>query len=145
MTNRNSGGDRREFPRFRSKGCMFAAQAKFGRVVDLSLGGAAIYYADREAWSTTAFAKGTFHFGDSCTIEDLPMQTVADHEFLTYYAPGSMTVRRRSIRFDKLTPEQKRQLAHFIAIAASGRKDRIRATLSRGNPDFATLLLSSQP
>ncbi|MDH5298957.1 MAG: hypothetical protein OEV91_08055 [Desulfobulbaceae bacterium] len=112
--------ERRMHPRFQSKGCMFTANSKFGRVIDLSLGGVAFYYADRAPWADEAFDSGALVSEDQQMVANLPVQTVTDHEIPNNYSPGAITIRRRAIRFAELSPEQEKELTYFIALISIG-------------------------
>lgn len=122
MNSRHSGTNRRVLPRIRCRGCSFIADVRFGRVIDLSLGGAAIYYADREPWTETTFRGATLRFDAHHFVDNLSLQTISDQAVLNYYAPGAMNVRRRSVRFVALSSKQQQQLTELIIKSAHGRK-----------------------
>jgi len=128
MANTGSNADRRTHPRIRCRGCTFVADVKLGRIVDLSLGGAAIYYADREPWSEAIYSEGSLRYDDELYIDNLTMQTVSDQAVLNHYAPGAMTVRRRSVRFVRLSREQRQKLAEFIIKTAHSKREKIIAS-----------------
>ena len=106
--------DRREHPRVAIDNCMFDANLKFGRVIDISITGMAFYYADRQPWADRGTFKGTLCLERMNPIRNLQMQTVCDIELPNNYAPGSMAVRRRSVRFDQLSHIQMNKLTELI-------------------------------
>ena len=115
MTSTDQKVTRRRHPRFSLKGCTFIADQKIGRIVNVSQGGMAFYYADREPWPHNAAQAGSLHCQDNLVVLNLPIETISDIELPHNYSDGSMTVRRRSVRFGQLTPPQQEQLDKLIA------------------------------
>lgn len=119
MPNTGLKTNRREHPRFSPKGCIFVADQKIGRIVNISNGGMAFYYADREAWPQTVAQTGTLQCQNEHAILNLPMETISDIELPNNYAEGAITVRRRSVRFGQLTTPQREQINNLIKMAGS--------------------------
>ncbi len=94
-----------------------------GQILDISLGGLAFFYFDGEEWSNET-EEYVHIFGEDLNLENIPLQTVSDFTIIEennpiyekatqlHYASGK--VRRRGIKFGKLTAEQKEKLEEFI-------------------------------
>ncbi|MDH3360184.1 MAG: PilZ domain-containing protein [Desulfobulbaceae bacterium] len=111
--------NRRKHIRFPLNYCTLTADLKIARIVDISHGGMSFYYADREAWPKNACQQGTLKYREKSFAIDLPIETVSDIEMPNNYTNGSMTVRRRSVRFGELTETQIEQLDKVISTASS--------------------------
>ena len=119
MTADNNSINRRKHIRFPLNGCTLFADLKIARIVDISHGGMAFYYADRSEWPKNTCQNGTLNYGNESFTLDLPIETISDIEMPNNYSDGSMTVRRRSVRFAQLTEAQKEQLDRVINSAAT--------------------------
>jgi len=106
--------DRRTHPRIAVNNCMFDADMKFGRIIDISATGMSFYYTDRQPWANRDKFKGAITIETKTPIRNLPMETVSDFELPNNSTPGSMAVRRRSVRFGKLSDAQQQRLAELI-------------------------------
>ncbi|MDH3360183.1 MAG: hypothetical protein OEL55_04865 [Desulfobulbaceae bacterium] len=106
--------ERRKNPRFAIEDCMFDADMKFGRVIEVSITGMSFYYADRKPWTDLDQICGTLHFLTMGPIKNIQMQTISDFELPNRCAPDSMVVRRRSVSFSQLTDTQKIKLEELI-------------------------------
>jgi len=117
MTQNKDEHNRRKHIRFPLNGCTLISDLKIGRIVDISHGGMAFYYADRKAWPKTSCQTGTLKYKNESLALNLPIETVSDVELPNNYSDGSMTVRRRSVQFGKLTADQKSQIDKVIDVA----------------------------
>ncbi len=107
--------DRRKDQRIAVKNCMFDLNLKFGRIIDISASGLSFYYADRQPWPEhLETTRGNLCPETIRPIRNLPVQTVSDFALPNKFSPGSITVRRRSIRFGELSYMQRIKLAAFI-------------------------------
>ena len=113
-TSKQSFTDRRKHPRIKIHNCMLDSNLKFGRIIDISASGMSFYYADRQPWPDKKTSRGTLCLETVRPIRNLPVHTVADFELPNNYLPGSMTVRRRSVRFGQLSHMQKEKLAELL-------------------------------
>lgn len=113
-TLKKSFSDRRAHHRVTIANCMFNANLKIGRVIDISLGGISFYYADRQSWPEQQTSTGTLYFEAAPPLEELPLLTVFDLELPNNYTPGSMVIHRRSMRFGALSPIQKEILTTLL-------------------------------
>ncbi len=118
MSNKTQTAERRKDPRYRTQGCIFVAGLRIGRIVDISRGGMAFYYADRSPWPQTLTTNGSVRCMNEFVIPNLPTKTISDSEMPHNFSKGAMTVRRRSVCFGELTPTQLAMLDKLIAIAA---------------------------
>lgn len=119
MTANIQPDNRRKYVRFPINGCTLFNELKIGRVVDISHGGMSFYYADRTAWPETSCQTGTIRIRDKSLAIDLPLETISDIELPHNYSDGSMTVRRRSVKFGQLTNDQIEQINEVINLATS--------------------------
>ena len=93
-----------------------------GQVADISKGGIAFFYYEGDEWPSDSTE--TFRlFGDDFYMEDVPLEIVSDFKIVDenhpiYKAMGltaeGRKIRRRGVKFGKLTDEQKEQLENFI-------------------------------
>ncbi|MDH4322148.1 MAG: hypothetical protein OEV73_11715 [Desulfobulbaceae bacterium] len=114
-TSHNTSPDRRKDPRIAVKNCILDLNQKFGRIIDISASGLSFYYADRQPWPEyLETTRGTLCPETIRPIRNLPVQTVSDFALPNKFPPGSITVRRRSIRFGELSYMQREKLAAFI-------------------------------
>lgn len=106
--------ERREYRRFKVMSGVFALNARFGQVIDISLGGISFRYVNRKPWSAMTTEYGALFGEDDLCLDNIPMQTVSDEVTAGGVATEATTVRRRSLKFGNLTLEQKNLLEHFI-------------------------------
>ncbi|MDH4322149.1 MAG: PilZ domain-containing protein [Desulfobulbaceae bacterium] len=118
MSNNTQMAERRKHPRYATQGCIFVAGLKIGRLIDISRGGMAFYYADRKPWPQTILPRGSVRCTHEFMIPDLPTKIISDKEMPHNFKKGAMTVRRRSVSFGELTATQLALLDRLIAIAA---------------------------
>ena len=101
-----------------------------GQVVDISMGGIAFFYYDGDEWSNES--SDVFKlFGEDFYMENVPLELVsdfmiADENHPIYRAMGHKAegkkIRRRGVKFGKLSNEQKEQLEKFITTNAVVKK-----------------------
>ena len=93
-----------------------------GQVVDISMGGIAFFYYDGEEW-TNELSEIFKLFGEDFYMENVPLEIVSDFKIVDEDHPiykamghksGGEKIRRRGVKFGKLTDEQKEQLEKFI-------------------------------
>ena len=103
--------ERRKHRRFKVLSGVFAINARFGQIIDISLGGIAFHYVNQKPWSTKATEHGALFGEDDLCLDNIPMRTVSD-------APSAgelaTTIRRRGLKFGPLTLAQINLLEHFI-------------------------------
>lgn len=106
--------ERRKHRRAKINNCMLDANLKFGMLIDISASGMSFYYADRQPWPDRETFRGSLRPEEERSIKNLPVETVADFELPNNFLPGSITVRRRSVRFGALSYMQKKKLTDLI-------------------------------
>jgi hypothetical protein len=108
--------NRRKFPRFSPNTDLFVLYTHFGKIINISMGGALFTYcaAERENISNSAPAKGVLFARDDEYLLELPFKTV--YEDVEQIALGDQfnTLRKRAIVFDDLSTSQVDQLEQFI-------------------------------
>lgn len=106
--------ERREYRRFKVMSGVFALNARFGQVVDISLGGIAFHYVNQQPWTAKITEYGALFGEDDLCLDNIPMQTVTDVASAGKMAPEATTIRRRGLKFGPLTLAQRNLLEHFI-------------------------------
>ena len=86
-----------------------------GKVIDISEGGLAFTYASEKKWPSD-LSEAYMVFGNHDTCLDMPMRIVSDYVCDTGGKARGPTVRRRSMKFDDMSNEQRHLLECFISI-----------------------------
>lgn len=102
--------DRRQHPRHRAKSGTFTAGDRSGEIIDISMGGLAFSYIEREDWDGESFDRGVLLGERDLCIEDIPLKVISDCAINS----GLSIIRRCGVQFGKLTPRQIAQLEYFI-------------------------------
>lgn len=93
-----------------------------GQVIDISMGGISFFYYDGEEW-TNKSSEIFKLFGEDFYMENVPLEIISDFKIVDedhpiYKAMGitaeGRKIRRRGVKFGKLTDEQKEQLEKFM-------------------------------
>jgi hypothetical protein len=124
MTDWQELSGRRKHDRFRvEEGTLVvlgAPSAKAGHVIDISLGGLSFsYVADGES-SIESSALHIFLSDGDFYLEDVAFETVSDFQMPRETPFSVITMRRKGVKFRKLTDKQLTQLKHFIQNHATG-------------------------
>ena len=106
--------DRRQHSRATINNCMFDANLKFGRIIDISTEGMAFYYVDSKAWPEKETLRGSLCYKNARPIRNLQVSTVTDTEMPNSSLPGTISVHRRSVRFINLSHMQKIKLNELL-------------------------------
>lgn len=106
--------ERRAYRRFKVMSGVFALNARFGQVIDISLGGIAFRYVNRNPWSARTTESGSLFGEDDLCLDNIPMQTVSDEITAGGLTTEATIIRRRGLKFGDLTQEQRNLLEHFI-------------------------------
>ena len=111
--------ERRKDKRFRAGREAFAvvkglSRELVGRIKDISLGGLAFSYIDPHAPVPESSRIDILVPEDDFYLDDLPFTRVRDVELAGDSSPGTIALRRQSLRFLRLTPAQIAQLADLI-------------------------------
>ena len=94
-----------------------------GLIIDISMGGLAFIYYDEDNWPQDP--DELFHlFGDTFNVEKVPLEMVFDTEIrdannifcqlLLRHQPEGRKIRRRGVKFGRLTSKQKQNLKNAI-------------------------------
>jgi hypothetical protein len=92
---------------------------KAGQILDLSLGGLSFRYMGIDEPNGSSYLD-IFLIDNDFYIRKLPFVTVTDFATVTDKAPISTTLRRRGVKFQTLTRQQRSDLEHFINKHAVG-------------------------
>ena len=85
---------------------------KSASIIDISTGGLAFQYIDRNMWSPDFFELSISKTADKIKIDEVQFKAVSD--FSISRLSNSKFTRRRGVKFEKLTSTQKSQLFHLI-------------------------------
>ena len=97
-------------PRF--KGLLKPKWIELGPIIDVSYGGLAFQYVEKED-QETELNELTIHVPpDQKVLEKIPVETVSDVEVSNIPAMGK--IRRRGVKFGELTQKQKISLVKFL-------------------------------
>lgn len=109
--------ERRIHPRHQVKSGTITANNRTGEIIDISMGGLAFSYVEREEWDGVTFDFGMLMGERDLCIEDLPLKVISDCAINS----GISIIRRCGVQFGKLTPKQVAQLEYFIWANSAGR------------------------
>ena len=111
--------DRRSHPRHPVKSGTITADQRSGEIIDISMGGLAFSYVEREDWDGESFDRGMLLGERDLRIEDLPLKVISDCAINS----GISVIRRCGVQFGKLTPKQMAQLEYFIWATTATQED----------------------
>lgn len=109
--------ERRLHPRHPVKTGTIIANNRTAEIIDISMGGLAFSYLEREDWDGVTFDRGMLLGENDLCIEDLPLKIISDCAINS----GISIIRRCGVQFEKLTAKQMAQLEYFIWTNSSGR------------------------
>jgi len=85
---------------------------KSASIIDISKGGLAFQYIDRNMWPLDFFELSISKTADKIKIAEVQFKAVSD--FSISQLSNSKFTRRRGVKFEKLTPTQQSQLSQLI-------------------------------
>ncbi len=94
---------------------------EYGPIVDISSSGVSVIYVDREMRPVTPKEMAITLPDSSFRIENIAFTTVSDYKVSE--TEDRQSVRRRSMRFDKLTTTQASHLSHLLDHYAKNKLD----------------------
>jgi c-di-GMP-binding flagellar brake protein YcgR len=95
------------------------SHSKLGEIINISMGGVAFRYLATKKPSNGSYKLDIFFDEGRFRLNDIFLQTVTD--FKTHKIPyTSITMRRSSVQFKRLSHHQSSQLEHFIENYAVG-------------------------
>ncbi len=112
--------ERRKHKRFDAYSGVFAVNSHFGLIVNISLGGLAFRYVDKGEWGDAEIDSGALFGEDDLWINDIPIKNISECVANDGVACKSTTVKRRSVQFGELTPDQQKLLESFIWVNTKG-------------------------
>lgn len=122
-TPKDTPEERRQHPRYPVKSATFTVADKGGEIIDISMGGLAFSYVEREDWDGESFDRGVLMGEQDLYIEDISLKVISDCAINS----GISLIRRCGVKFEQLTPKQMAQLEYFIWATGA----------ARGNDDVA--------
>ena len=109
--------ERRKHRRFRLKDLAIAVPNKptsqVGRIVNISKGGLAVRYVDRDDWAGEADSIDIL-INSGLFLTNIPIQNVSDFEVENQVSFSIMTERQCCLQFGPLSSEQESRLDEFI-------------------------------
>jgi hypothetical protein len=109
--------ERRKHQRFRLKDLAIAVPNKptsqVGRIVNISKGGLAVRYVDRDDWAGEADSIDIL-INSGLFLTNIPIQNVSDFEVENQVSFSIMTERQCCLQFGPLSSEQESRLDEFI-------------------------------
>ena len=118
MTRNTIHTDRRKDTRFSAKTGAFIVlrpdYTKLGQIIDVSAGGLAFRYMASEKSTIHSAEMDIFIGNNGFHLARIPFETVSDVETGHDSPFSSITMRRSSVKFGRLTDSQMAELTHFI-------------------------------
>jgi len=112
---KQSSTERRGQPRYRVReGALAFLGTTPGTIVDISEQGIAVHYMVLERESVHHRALDIFFAEDDFYLADLPVEVVSDVQAEPRALFSAVPVRRLSLKFGRLTDEQRDRLQYFI-------------------------------
>ncbi|NTV13227.1 MAG: PilZ domain-containing protein [Desulfobulbaceae bacterium] len=102
--------EKRRHQRFPIKSATISTGNKSGEIIDISMGGLAFSYLEREDWTDDTFDRGMLLGEQDLRIEDIQLKVISDCAINS----GFSVVRRCGVKFEQLTAKQLAQLEYFI-------------------------------
>jgi len=112
--------NRRAHQRFKATTGVFAVNAKFGQIIDISKGGLSFRYVERQGWPKELFEMGVLYGDDDFCLDNLPIKTISDCIIANGLSSYSTIIRRCGVQFGELTAKQVRDLEYFIWANSNG-------------------------
>lgn len=115
MRTNNNSQERRQYTRFPTKkGVIIVLDSKSGELIDISFGGISFRYLGQNKWPTDTIEGIFFGNDDLCWLK-IPLRTITDEIILGNQRYNhTKEVRRHSMAFGDLAPQQTHQLMDFI-------------------------------
>ncbi len=111
--------ERRNHKRFSPRSPAFVAvgtpnKKKIAHIVDICRGGLAFHYIADETRFNTWDSLDIYSAEEGFYLKEVPFTTVSDVELPREFPWSTITMRRRGIQFNTLTPEQVSQVEAFL-------------------------------
>ena len=85
-----------------------------GQVIDIGMGGLAFRFVPREGWPSGADQLDIFMANRSYCLCQVPFKTISEFKITDEDQTCGITMKRGSVKFGKLTPNQRSHLDYFI-------------------------------
>ncbi len=109
------GRERREHKRYRVKNGFFAMDStRFGRIIDISLGGLAFTCIGQEEWEPVNQGTGHIFGNDSLCLEQIPFRLRSRKNSANHIPNSAIRMQRLSLEFLGMNEAQKARLKAFI-------------------------------
>ena len=102
--------EQRRHQRYPVKAATISTGEKSGEIIDISIGGLAFSYLEREDWTDGSFDHGMLLGEEDLRIDDIQLKVISDCAINS----GFSVVRRCGVKFEQLTAKQLAQLEYFI-------------------------------
>lgn len=114
--------ERRNHTRYRVDNGVFAIDStRFGKVLDISLGGLSFTCINPEGWTTITKDTGILLGNDDLCLDQIPFQIASVRLLADKTAPGSMIeIRRYSLKFGEMNDNQVIKLKNYIVNNTNG-------------------------
>jgi c-di-GMP-binding flagellar brake protein YcgR len=106
--------ERRHLPRFQVHSGLFAMDSQLGQILDISMGGLAFRYVERQQPPTTDQGIGIIFDEEDLCFDHIPVQTITDAVIFDRQGKKIPSIRRCGVRFLDLSPTQRTLLQNFI-------------------------------
>jgi hypothetical protein len=91
-----------------------------GQVIDIGMGGLAFRFVPKEDWSKEAVELDIFMANRSYCLCKVPFKTISEFKITDEDHTCGITVKRGSVKFGKLTHDQRSHLEYFIQNHTTG-------------------------
>ena len=93
---------------------------KMGQIMNISKGGLAFRYIDREAEAKEPFELDILFAQNAFHLNNVPFKVVADFAAASEYPFSSIIMQQRGVQFGEMTPHQVSHLDYFIRNYTTG-------------------------
>ena len=118
MSNGKNQQERRKHKRFKACSGVFAVNSNFGLIANISLGGLAFDYVEREPWTKSSVDKGALFGEDDMWIDEMPIEYISKSKTEKNTPSKSAVIKKRRVIFAELSPYKRELVKKFIHINA---------------------------
>jgi hypothetical protein len=110
--------ERRKYKRYKACSGVFAVNSQFGLIVDISIGGLAFNYVEKEPWPHNSADKGALYGEDEMWIDNMPIRSISKGTTEKGVSSRSPVIKKRRVVFAELPPAKRVLIEKFISINA---------------------------
>ncbi|MFC1524489.1 PilZ domain-containing protein [Thermodesulfobacteriota bacterium] len=114
MENKDSTIERRRSKRYKAVSGVFAVNAKFGQIIDISRGGLSFKYVEKKGWPKELFERGVLFGDDDFCLDEIHIKTVTDYIVANGLSSARTIFRRCGVQFGELSHSQQVDLDFYI-------------------------------